>query len=212
MKFDDLLDKFGNEPCFDFTSVALLFAEPAANIRTALYRFRKSGRILELRRGVYAFQERYRKIPLTGMAVAGFLYPPSYLSGLWALSWYGVIPEKTMVYTSVTTRTTRTFENSFGRFRYRTVKRSMFHGFETQQVAGDSIRLASPEKALMDLWYLDAGEWSPHRMESMRFEPGAIDSGALESMIHGSGIPRLKAISKAWLEYSDESTQGRIQL
>lgn len=212
MRFDDLLDKFGNEPCFDFASSALLFDEPAANIRTALYRFRKTGRLLELRRGVYAFEERYRKIPLPGTTVAGFLYPPSYLSELWALSWYGVIPEKTMVYTSVTTRTTRTFKNSFGRFRYRTLKQSMFHGFETQKVAGEPVRVASPEKALMDFWYLEAGEWSTQRMESMRFEPDAIDTDVLVSMIHGSGIPRLQVIAKAWMEYSEEYTRGRIQL
>jgi hypothetical protein len=90
------------------------------------------------------------------------------------------------------------------------VKRSLFHGFETQQVAGGSMRVASPGKALMDLWYLEAGEWSPQRMESMRFEPDAIDIGVLESMIHGSGIPRLKVIAKAWMEYSEESARVRI--
>ncbi len=212
MKFEDLLDTFGNEPCFDYAAAALLFAEPDAMIRTALYRFRKTGRLLELRRGVYAFADRYRKIPLPGTAVAGFLYPPSYLSEVWALSWYGVIPEKAVLYTSVTPRPTRSFTNSFGRFRYRTVKQAMFFGFETQRVLDGPMLVASPEKALVDLWYLEAGEWSPQRMESMRFEPDAIDTDALRTIIQGLTSPRLNRIVKAWIEYAGESTRGRIQI
>ena len=54
---------------------------------------------------------------------ANALHAPSYLSGPWALSFYGVIPESVPVYTSVTTRTPREYENPFGVFSYRNVKR-----------------------------------------------------------------------------------------
>jgi len=41
------------------------------------------------------------------------------------------------------------------------------------------VRLATPEKALIDLWYLEPDEWTTKRMESFRFEPRAIDMPSL---------------------------------
>ncbi|MGO8693366.1 MAG: hypothetical protein ACLQMF_06780 [Rectinemataceae bacterium] len=82
MTFNDLLARFGARPFFDFASIALLFGEREEAVRTALYRFRKSGKLLELRRGLYAFADAYRKAALNGPLLAGALYSPSYLSGL----------------------------------------------------------------------------------------------------------------------------------
>ena len=212
MKFDELLDRFNREPYFDFTSVALLFPEGDESIRTSLYRFKKAGRLLELRRGLYALADRYRKAALPVAAIAGALYQPSYLSTLWALSFWGVIPEKTVTYTSVTPRPTKRFENSWGRFDFRTLKPSLFSGFVTETVMGSPIRVAPPEKALFDLMYLEAGEWTEARMESMRFEPGAIALETFLALAIDSDIPRLKRAAVAWRSYTNEALEGRIQL
>ena len=212
MKFDELLDRFNGEAYFDYASVALLFPEGDEAIRTALHRFRKSARLLELRRGLYAFAERYRKVSLTGPVVAGALYPPSYLSERWALSFHGVIPEKTVVYTSVTLRTTKSFDNDWGRFTFRTIKPALFSGFAIEAISGAPVRIATPEKALLDLWHLEAGEWTEARMESMRFEAGAIGTESLVAAAEGSGIPRLRRAAETWKRYAGESMKGRIEL
>lgn len=212
MKFDELLDTFNGEAYFDYASVALLFPEGDESIRTSLHRFRMNARLLELRRGLYAFADRYRKSGLTGPVVAGILYPPSYLSELWALSFHGVIPEKTVSYTSVTPRATKRFKNDWGRFSFRTLKPALFSGFETETVMGSPVRIARPEKALLDLWYLEKGEWTEERMESMRFEPGAVALESLFAAADGSGLPRLKRAAKAWTNYAGESMKGRIEL
>ena len=60
--------------------------------------------------------------------LANALCFPSYLSGLWALSFYGLIPEAVPVHTSVTTRGPADFENAYGMFRYTSIKRSFFFG------------------------------------------------------------------------------------
>lgn len=212
MKFDELLDAFNGEAYFDIASVALLFPEGDQSIRNALYRFKKSARLLELRRGLYAIADRYRKTPLTGPVVAGALYAPSYLSERWALSFYGVIPEKTVVYTSVTPRTTKSFTNEWGRFAYRTLKPSLFSMFTIESIMGSPIRIATPGKALLDLWYLEDGEWTAARMESMRFEPGVIALESLVTAAEGSGLPRLKRAAAAWIDYAGECMRGRIEL
>jgi predicted transcriptional regulator of viral defense system len=54
--------------------------------------------------------------------LASQIYRPSYLSFHWALGYYGLIPERAVVYTSATTRVPRRFENALGRFRYIHVK------------------------------------------------------------------------------------------
>lgn len=212
MRFDELLDRFNDEAWFDYASVALFFPEGDAAIRTSLYRFKRTGRLLELRRGLYAFPDRYRKVTLTGPAVANALYAPSYLSTLWALSFYGVIPEKTVVHTCVSPRPTKAFENDFGSFFYRSLKPALFFGFVTESIMGSPVRVATPEKALLDLMYLEEGEWTVDRMESMRFEPGAIALEAFVAALVAAGIPRLGRAAVAWRRYSGEAQEGRVEL
>ena len=212
MVFDDLLDCFSKEAWFDYASVALLFPEGDQAIRTSLYRFKKAGKVLELRRGVYTFPERYRKVPLAATAVAGTLYQPSYLSLLWALSFYGTIPEKTVVYTSITTRPTKRFENDWGSFSYRSVKPALFSGFVLETVMGSNIRIATPEKALLDLLYLEEGEWTEARFESMRFESGTIALEPFTVLMEGTHSPRLARAAAAWRRYANAALEGRIEL
>jgi Predicted transcriptional regulator len=212
MKFDRLVDRFGQEPYFDYAAVCLLFPEGEQKIRTALYRLKKSNHLIELRRGLYTLPERYRKSPLTGPTVAGALYSPSYLSERWALSFYGIIPEKTVAYTSVTPRPTKTFHNAFGSFTYRTLKPSLFSGFRQESIMGSAARIATPEKALVDLWYLEAGEWTERRMEAMRFEPRAIATITLVEAVRSASSPRMTRAAQAWLRYADEAAQGTIEL
>jgi len=212
MKFEALLESFQKEACFDYASVALLFSEGEESLRTSLYRFRKSGRLVELRRGLYAFAELYRKLPLAGPAVAEALYRPSYLSERWALSFHGVIPEKTIVYTSVSPRTTKRFDNAWGQFVYRSLRQDLFFGYSHESIMQSTVHVASPEKALMDLMYLEPGEWTTERMESMRFESALVDLGAFVTVMESTGLPRLIRAAEAWVRYASESAEGSIEL
>ncbi|HEY9053769.1 MAG TPA: hypothetical protein VIO60_03010 [Rectinemataceae bacterium] len=212
MRFNDVLIAFHNQPCFDYSSVALLFPQGDASLRTSLHRFKKSGKLLELRRGLYAFPEPWRKVTLHAPLVANELYKPSYISERWALSWYGIIPEKVELITSLTTRPTRSFENGFGRFIYRTIKPFVFNGWLTEIVAGAAIRIATREKALADFLYLEAGEWTESRMESMRFDPEGIDASALDLHLRATGEQRLVRASEAWKRYASAESAGSISI
>jgi predicted transcriptional regulator of viral defense system len=66
-----------------------------------------------------------------------------------ALSVYSIIPEVAFGVTSVTTKPTRTF----GSFTYRTIKPAAFTGYRIIQQNGFNIRIAEPEKALVDYLY-----------------------------------------------------------
>lgn len=212
MKFEALLESLGAEAWFDFPTVALLFPEGDAAIRTDLYRFRKARKLLELKRGLYAFATPYQKAPLTGPAVAGALYRPSYLSERWALSWYGAIPEMTVLHTSVSTRSTRSFENPFGRYRYRTLAPRLFFGFRSAELAGCRVDIAEPEKALLDLWYLEKATRDIDGMASLRLEAGAFDLARLEGFAEGFHEPSIDRAVEAFRGYAAEASEGSMRL
>ncbi|MBN1863437.1 MAG: hypothetical protein JW808_00905 [Victivallales bacterium] len=119
---------------------------------------------------MYAFGSDFRKTDVNPAELANLLYFPSYLSTSWALGFFGLIPEKVVVYTSITSRDPKTFRNAFGHFRYRHVKRDFFFGYRTVEVGGRKVLLAEPEKALLDFWYLEKGDWGESRLEEMRLQ------------------------------------------
>ena len=119
---------------------------------------------------MYAFPDRYSGRVINPAELANKLYTPSYLSSYWALGYYGMIPEYVQLFTSISSRVPRTFDNHFGVFRYQNIKPSAFFGYQSVDINGTQILLADPEKALLDLWHLEKGEWSVSRMIEMRFQ------------------------------------------
>ena len=114
----------------------------------------KKGYLIRLKNGLYAFRREMEKV--RGEEVAFLLCQPSYLSLESALAWYGFIPEIVHVFTRVTARTTRSFENACGRFIYRHVKAELFWGYVEKKTEDHApFLLAEPEKALLDYLYLN---------------------------------------------------------
>jgi len=111
------------------------------------------GYIIKLKNGLYVFAERAAELKSEFFAFN--IYQPSYVSLEWALSKYCLIPEMVYNCTSITTKTTRTFENKFGAFIYRHVKPNMFFGYKKINEREQAYLIAEPEKALIDYTYLN---------------------------------------------------------
>lgn len=169
MKFDALLHYVQSAPWFDLALLSQLSGEPKRQLAVQLHHWGSQGKLMTLRRGLYSLTDLYRKSPLSPLRLANELYRPSYLSGLWALSYYGIIPEKTVTYTSVTTRVTRTFQNPLGTYAYSSLKEEFFFGFVSARI-GEAVWIAEPEKALLDYWHLTPGKWTEDRLGEMRFQ------------------------------------------
>ena len=78
---------------------------------------------------------------------------PSYLSFDWALSYYGLIPEKVFSITSASLniRKNKTFVNKFGRYEYTDIPVNAFSEGVTYIEDGDYIaKIATKEKAICD--------------------------------------------------------------
>lgn len=123
--------------------------------RTNLWHWTKKGFITRLRKEFYAFTD-CMKIPDFTRYVANRIYKPSYLSLHTALAFYGMIPEAVTQYTSVTSLKTAEFSNAFGDYIYKSVRPEMMFGYEPKQMkSGTAFFMATPEKALLDLLYLN---------------------------------------------------------
>ncbi|MCP4606411.1 MAG: hypothetical protein GY847_38870 [Proteobacteria bacterium] len=213
MKFDNLASLVRKLEWFDLQMVVQLTGERRETITNQLYRFSKAGKVIPLRRGLYVLADPYRKASVQPASLANAIYRPSYLTGMWALSYYGMIPESVPVFTSVTTRTPREFENHFGTFRYRNIKRSMFFGYTPSDIFGKKVLVATPEKALVDFLYLSRGEWTKERMREMRFlENTEIDRDVLFAAVRRSGKPRLQRALEIWQREMTEQEEGMVEL
>ena len=213
MRLDAALDLLGSLPFFDLATVAQLADEPHGSLVNQMHRWSRAGKLVPLRRGMYAFADRYRRVPVSPAALANALYSPSYLSGLWALGFYGLIPEAVASYTSVTTRTPRRFDNAFGAFVYTAIKRGFFFGYRTASIAGADVLIATAEKALLDLFHLNNGEWDRPRMIEMRFQHGeGIDRGRLQEYAQRMGKPRILRAVQVWRECCDAPDDGGVDL
>jgi predicted transcriptional regulator of viral defense system len=110
-----------------------------------------------------------------------------------ALAYHGLIPEHVPTVTSVTTLRPGLRKTPLGDFEYRHVKRQYFFGYKPVQVGERQAALiASPEKALLDLVYLNPGADSREYLDELRLQNlDAIDPAALASMAEKSASPKL---------------------
>ena len=157
--------------------------------RNNLTRWCRKGLLVKLRNECYAFPE-FRQVPDAARYIANHIYSPSYISLQSALSFYGMIPEEVVQITSITTLKTAKFENSFGTFHYQNVKTALYFGYERKILSnGRSLLFALPEKALLDLLYLNPFYRTEEDMENLRLLPGDLLRQLSVQQRHRAGIP-----------------------
>ena len=213
MKFGELLKLLDGHGWFDLASVAQLSGQTGSGMVAQLHRWSKAGKLVPLRRGMYALSEEYRRSRIRPAQLANEIYSPSYLSTHWALGFHGLIPEKAVAYTSVTSRSPKTFANAFGTFAYRHVKADFFFGYGRTEIDGEAGSLAKPEKALRDLWHLERGAWTPERLLEMRFQNmELIDPKRLAGFAARFRSPRLLETVRVWNKLVLEEHRGTVEL
>lgn len=108
--------------------------------------------------------------------IANKIYSPSYISLESAFGYYGFIPEETLQFTSISTRKTNIFTTDYGVFSYRSIKESLYFGYEVADNGNRLVVLASPEKAILDYLYLNTEVFDINDFEELRFNKDAISS------------------------------------
>ena len=120
--------------------------------RNVVSRLVKKGELVRIKKGIYIFGSDFAKRPYSLEILANKIYGPSYISQEYALSYWGIIPEKVKVVTSMTTGKNKDFSTPVGRFVYQSLD---FHSFSIGvtyiKIGNTGALIATPEKALIDL-------------------------------------------------------------
>jgi hypothetical protein len=170
---------------FDYqTLLAVLsgYARPRDKI-TAMLRRQE---IVRVKKGLYLFGKAYRRRPYSRELLANLIYGPSYVSLEYALSYYGLIPERVQSVTSVCSGRARRFETPVGLFTYQAVPLAGFQG-SVQRIElqdGRAFLMASPEKALAEKLRAERGTGFATQQEIERFllDNLRVDPAALASL------------------------------
>ena len=140
----------------------------------------KKGNLIPLKRGLY---ETDAKLP--GYVLAGEIVGPSYLSFSYALSYYGMIPERVKTYTSATfdRKKKLEFKNQFGMYSYRDIPERVFPFFYTRELFADRPYLiATREKALCDQLSIEPPIRGLKDFEEYLFDAMRLDEDAFEAL------------------------------
>ena len=191
MKWPKLLSLLGGRTIFH-ASALLAGGDPPHEVSRQLSRWSASGRLLRLRREVYAVAAPFATSEPDRFAAAGVIRKPSYISLQSALAYHGVIPEAVPGVTSVTTGRPGRFDTPIGVFQYRHIHRDLFWGYRRIDVGeGEAAFVATPEKSLLDLFHLTPGAHRSGFIEEVRLEPGTLDTGILKTQAEKTGRPKL---------------------
>jgi len=100
--------------------------------------------------------------------ISNQIYYPSYISLESALSYYNLIPETIYGITAISTRKTYHFSTYLGEFYYRSIKPSLFFGYNLIKIKNIYIKMASIEKTLLDYFYLHPDLQTTADFDSLR--------------------------------------------
>jgi predicted transcriptional regulator of viral defense system len=168
--------------------------------REWISRMVKKGELIRLKNGFYLISEKIRQGPQTLIPfeqVANLLYGPSYVSLEWALSFYGMIPERVHTVTSITLGKNKEFHTPVGDFTYSRVSSDHYPiGIVQKSTPGfvGGFLMASPEKALADLVFKTCKGLTKEELKLELLESKRIDPESLRQL----NKPLLEEIAKSY--------------
>ena len=149
-----------------------------------LSRLEESHHIVRSKRGVWVFPEESDPLALSEYLTAPF---PCYISMQSALYFHGMISQVPAITYSVSLARTHIFKTSLGIFSIHHINPSFFFGYEP--VGKSGIKMATPEKALLDFLYLGSAKSKLFRYLPELELPQKFNVRGAHQMIHRISHP-----------------------
>lgn len=196
-------------PVFTHDLLENILSPYVSNVNAKISYMVKKGGLLRLKKGVYTLGEDYRSTPIDMISVANILYAPSYVSFEYALSYYGLIPERVYEVTSATMHMKKEFDTPIGRFTYKSIPLQAYAiGIDWiyDDINGGKL-IATAEKALCDKIRSDRGigRLSQSKLETYLAYDLRIDM----DMLYDLDTELISAIATA---YSSSNLQNLAKL
>jgi predicted transcriptional regulator of viral defense system len=191
MKFEDLLAIASKQPFFE-TGLLLAGDVDPADVRRQLSRWVQTGRVIQLRRGLYTLAPPYQQTQPHPFLIANAMQSGSYVSLQSALAYYGLIPEYVAQILSVTTQRPTRWSNPLGDFRFQHLASHLFFGYQhVSFTPSQDVFIALPEKALLDLVHLTPNGDDPAYLEGLRLQNlESCDTDRLQALARRAGKPK----------------------
>ena len=187
-----MLEIVEDEPVFE-TGMLMAGRGHEPGLPAQLSRWSASRKLFRLRRGLYALAPPYRKVIPHPFLIANRLALGSYVSGLSALAYANAIPEFVAEVTSCGPGRPQIRETPLGRFSFRYLKRQLWGGYRLVDLGGgQSAFVAFPEKAFLDLVYLQSGGDDSAWIDGLRLNLEALSAQSLSRIAVATGSPKLK--------------------
>lgn len=181
IRLQQKLRTFGGVPLTHGTLLSILGAYRSPNDKIA--RMVDEGLLLPIKKGAYVISPDITGIPVSLPLVANLLYGPSYVSMDYALHHYGLIPERVVEVTSMTTKRGKLFDLPVGRFSYIHSPVALYAiGIDRVENADQTgFLMACPEKALCDklLFTRNLNIRTARAMEELLFADLRVDEDLL---------------------------------
>lgn len=165
MKILTVKDKLRDQKIFSLQDIYTIFPDFR---QETLYDWENQGYVKKIRNNYYTFSDVEFQ-DWDYFIISNKIYEPSYISLESALNYYGIIPEAVLKFTSITTRKTNNFETDFGTYTYRSVRNDLFFGYKLIEQDNIGIKIAEPEKVILDYLYLNTSVKNIYDFESLRF-------------------------------------------
>ncbi len=207
MKLEEFIKLTEEHPVIELSA----FFGDDKGIRVQVSQWVKTGKLIMLKRGYYILGDRYRKINPYELHIASVLKRPSYVSLEKALEFYGLIPEMVVPYTSVTTKRQNEYRNEIGIFEYRHIKKELFWGYSALTKEKQTCYIASPEKAILDFFYLQKNDISDDFIEEMRFQnTDRLDVRKFKKFADKFETKRLAKASERMIRYIEAQEENTL--
>lgn len=154
--------------------------EKYSNKNNKISREIANGKLIKIKNGLYE-----TNLNTPGYLLASSIYGPSYLSFDFALHYYGLIPEKVIVYTNATfdKKKKKKYNTPFGTYLYRDVPKKVYSiGINLVEEGEYSYQIATSEKALCDKLYTLKPVKNMFELENLLFNDLRIDIEEFEKL------------------------------
>jgi hypothetical protein len=192
MNFTNLINRISSAPVFETGDLLAGEVDPF-EVRKQLSRWVAAGKIYQLRRGLYTLAPPYQKINPHPFLIANRIQHGSYVSLQSALAYYGLIPERVPMTTSVSTGRPMLQNTPLGEYQFRHIQPDWFRAYSKIDLGlGQAAFLATPEKALLDLIYLEPNSDTPAYLHELRLQNmERLNLDQLQQLVHNALKPKL---------------------
>ena len=181
MQLEKKLSSLGGVPLTHGALVSMLKEYRSPNDK--IVRLIDEGWLVSIKKGLYVASPYRTTIPISTPLVANLLYGPSYVSMDYALYHYGIIPERVVEVTSMTTRRGKVYDLPIGRFSY-THSPLDFYPVGIDRIENTDktgFLMASREKALCDklVFTRNLNIASPRALQELLMDDLRLDEGSI---------------------------------